>query len=399
MSIWPLLALAMAQTPTTLTLEVVPGLDVDYSDAVLASVALSAGGNGLAGQRVDFFIGNADHDISYSPGSLLGTGSDGHGGPLRIRFVDGAYGVDHLYGLDPDGLAYTLEARFSQTVSGGVTYTASHVSVELRLHREQVVVQLLPEHTATLGDSLEIFATLVDQNGDAEESGSGTSGRVAKNIAGATIFYYCDLNGDGDWGDLDEALGPAPTNGDGVAVLTFDTTPIGGLPRAGLHVDALRAEFAGDDRYKFSAGVGDLRLEPAALAIERTRLSATPTSAIADGYSRVLIEATLIDRFNNALGPDADFHAVAFTTSAGSMLENVLLDPVTGRYTQQLEAPTASTTAKVAVSVDGTAGPGIDVTFTPGECGCRGAGSRSGALPLLAVLALALRRRPRRDPA
>ena len=48
-----------------------------------------------------------------------------------------------------------------ETVSGGVTYSASHVSAELRLHREQVVVQLLPEHTATLGDPLEIFATLV----------------------------------------------------------------------------------------------------------------------------------------------------------------------------------------------------------------------------------------------
>lgn len=397
MSIWFLLALALVQTPTSLTLEVAPGLDVDYSDAVLASVDLSAGGSGLAGQRIDFFLSNTDHDLGFSPGSLLGTGSDGSAGPLRIRFVDGAYGVDHLFAADPDGLVYTLEARFSQTVSGGVTYTASHTSVELRLHREPVVVQLLPEHTATLGDPLEVFATLLDQNGDAEESGSGTSGRVARTIAGATIHFYCDLNGDGDWGDLDEALGTAPTNGDGVAVLSFDTTPYGGLPRAGLHADALRAEFSGDDRYKFSAGVGDLRLEPAALAVDRTRLTATPASAIADGYSQVLIEATLIDRFNNALGPDADFHAVVFTASAGTLLDNVLLDPLTGRYTQQLEAPTASATARVSISVDDTAGPSIEVAFTPGECGCRGATAPAVTLPLLAGLALLAARRRNRQ--
>ncbi|MBN2357838.1 MAG: hypothetical protein JXR83_00195 [Deltaproteobacteria bacterium] len=394
MWIWSPLALALTQTPTALTLTVAPGADVDYSDALLAGVVLTADGAGLAGQRVDFFVSNGEHGISYTPGSLLATGSDGRAGPLRIRFVDGAYGVDHLYAADPDGVAYQLVASYG----GDASHATSHVGVELRLHREPVVVQLLPEHAAALGDLLQIFATLLDENGDAEESGSGTTGRVAKRIAGASIYFYCDLNGDDDWGDPDEELGMATTNGDGVAVLAFDTTPVGGLPRAGLHVGALRAEFAGDDRYKHAAGVGDLRLEAAAVAAERTRLTAAPPGAPADGYSRVALEATLVDRFGNALGPDDEAHAVFFTASAGTLLESVQRDPATGRYRQELEAPVAAATAAVGVSVDGVAGPGIEVAFAAGACGCRGAAPPAGALPAAIALLLAAVRR-RRDPA
>jgi len=378
-----ILGLCAAQTPTQITLDVSPALDVDYSDAVLASVTLSDASGGVADARIDFFIRNDAEAISFSPGSLPATGADGSAGPLRIRFVEGAYGVDQLLAADPDGEPYQLEARFG----GSASHAASQVSVTLLLHRESVALQLLPEYAGRLGDTLDLVATLVDGNGDVEESGQGTSGRVEKPIAGATLTFYIDLNTDGDFVDFDERLGQVVTGGNGVARVDFDTTPLLGLPRAGFHPDALRVEFSGDDRYKVAAGLGDLRLQAAAVETERTLLTATPERAPADGFSQVVIEATLIDVFGNPLGPDGDPHTVRFETDAGKLLDEVALDLASGHYAQALEAPLMASSAKVSVFVDDEPGPEVAVEFYADGCGCR---ARDVTEPCAAALIIPL---------
>ena len=383
--------LCAAQTPTQLALTVAPSLDVDYSDAVLASVTLTeTGGAGVADARIDFFVRYDDEQISFSPGSLPATGADGSAGPLRVRFVEGAYGVDHMVAADPDGAPYVLEARFG----GSATHAASQASVTLRLHREAVALQLLPEYAGRLGDVIDFVATLVDGNGDVDESGQETSGRIEKPIAGATVTFYIDLNTDGDFVDPDEGLGQAVTGGNGVARVELDTTPIMGLPRAGLHPDALRVEFSGDERYKVTAGLGDLRLEAAAVDPARCLLAAMPPETPADGFSRVAMEATLIDVFGNPLGPDDDLHQVRLESSAGKLLAEPTRDATTGRYTQELEAPRAPQEATVTLYVDEVESVTAEVVFLDAGCGC-GAAPRSRAVGLGLLFGLLVLRRGR----
>ncbi|MFH1809178.1 MAG: Ig-like domain-containing protein [Pseudomonadota bacterium] len=384
-----LAALLSSQTPVQLDLQIRPGLEVVYSNAILAEVSLTADGAPVADQRVDFFLRQETLGIACSPGSLPATGVDGRAGPLKVRFVNGACGVDAFAASDPDGVEYLLEARTAATG----TLAAASQAVAVRLHREVVTVQLLPEHSATLGSDLTLVATLVDPSGDVDEGSLETQGRVPRPIEGATLHFYLDLNDDGDFGDADEALGSATTSASGTASLRFDTTPVAGLPRAGRHRDAVRVEFSADERFKFAAGLGDLWLQPASVDAKQTLLETTPHTAVADGHSEILLLATLRDRFGSTLGPDDDPHTVGFVTSAGDLQDSVERNAATGQYSQLLRAPGQAGAATVRVVVDGEEGSQVEVMFTDVGCGCSLSASPRQGWVLVFLYGLVWRRR------
>lgn len=363
-----------------------PALEVRYSDGLLVTVELTGPDGGIAGQSIVFMVQSAAQGISCEAGRWPATDGMGQAGPLKVRFVDGVCTESWVAGDGP-GEPYVVSARFA----GDASMAPATSEVEIALVRENASVRLLPEHGARLGEELLLVATLVDESGDVAVAGDETTGRFPGPVASVPLSFFLDLNGDGDFVDFDEELGAAVTNGDGVASRAFDTTPVDGWPRAGLHHDAVHAQFSGDRRYKFAAATADLRLEPAQIEAGLTLLRATPEAVPADGFSRVLLDLTLRDAFGNPLGPDDEAHLVEFETSAGTLLEVVQREPTSGHYQQELEAPRAPITATITARVEGQPAASIEVVFTGEGCGCRGTGDAG----MLAMVGLGQRRRRR----
>ena len=256
-----------------------------------------------------------------------------------------------------------------------------------------------------------VGAEVVDLDGNAPCDRSALTGGGPLELVGRTLAFFWDLNADGDYSDVQEQLGNAvTTDPDGAATasasVTVDTTPVNGLPRAGIRDGALQVQLPSDHgQYNGSPSLGRLELFAAPPEAGRTTVVSNPPGTSAGGSSELTITATLRDRFDNALGLDADPHDVKFSIKGnprGAEFRNgtAQRDMTTGLYSAALSGASIKGTVTVAVSVDGQPGPTLDVVFTGlfpvGPCACRA--PRAGHLPLPAFIlfvAFALRVRPR----
>lgn len=386
-----------------------------YSQAVSLTARLTeADGAPVAGRRVSFFLRRGDDDATEFLVEDPVTDAAGYA-TARLVLVDGfrnqsfvaaaptaevpgeRYVVRVSFPGDPEATGCDVDAGPAPDAGpadGGVEpLCESEAEVELFVALETSTLVLEPGNEVVLGESIDLIATLTDANGDAPTAGTAVDGNQPKPLAGRTVSFYYDADGNGR-PSAAERLGAAETNANGVAVLEFLADPA--FVRAQNEEAGVHAQFGGDDQYALSGAQQSLVVTPAAPEPANTLLEVTPDELLADGFSLVEVRATLVDPYNNQLGPDDELYDVSFTTDVGTLEGTAERDPLTGDYLQQLKAPRKGGTATVQVHVDGVAGPSKEVRFLDRGCGCQGAGD-SAPLAGLALFTLLVRvARPRR---
>jgi MYXO-CTERM domain-containing protein len=403
--------LAAPATPTAIEMNPVGSGDpwiADYSQGVNLSAKLVDGaGDPIAGERVTFRFERPD-DSSFIIADPV-TAADGVA-TARLTLVDGRHGGETFAGAAPDGTnpgaPYIIRAIFlgvgnpldcdadaGPAPDGGVDADLCPSEGENDLFVTLEVPQLIlqPGNEVALGESIQLVATLDDPNGDAPANGTEIDGDASVAISGATISFFYDLDGNAR-PSLDELLGRADTNGQGVAVFDFVADPT--FVQAANVDDGLHVQFGGNDRYALAGAAESLFVSPGPPDPSRTILAVDPTEAPANGFATIEVSAQLVDAFNNVYGEEADLVDVAFTSTAGDLQDSVERDPIDGTYSQILRAPLEGATAEVQVVVDGAAGSTVNVDFIPQGCQCDTATpGPSGAAFALALYVLLRRRR------
>lgn len=366
------------------------------------SVLVNIGPSG--GADSDFVVINPQGFVTDTTGAAS----------ARITFVDGRYGAASTFPASEGGVAYTITARFLGSGAGQVPsnpdcvplavededgdFCPSSASVDTALFKETAEIAPGAGLEGALGDDITLSAVLEDPNGDAALGGTDVDGAGPLVLTGRTITFFYDVDNDGN-AEGTEIVGTALTNDAGVAslVLTLDPQFI----RAGEYESGVQVEFGGDGRYGVARAAGRVVVRPADVDVERTIIEVAPATLPADGFSKSTITVRLVDLFNNPLDESSEPHDVVIsTTEAGLLLEAVELDPLTGAYTQVLQARRIDGTATIGVTVDGVAAPAtVDITIE-GAGGCRCAASPRGsadvALLALAAALVSLRARSRR---
>lgn len=390
-----------------------------YSQAVpLRARLVDDSGNGVAGRRVSFFLRHGDDDVSEFLVADPVTDAEGYA-DARLTLVNGRHGGQTFVAAAPTqdvaGERYVVRAAFTGDpdaagcdldagpapgdaglVDGGAPapLCASQSEGELFVALETTTLVIEPGNEVILGDSIDLIATLTDANGDAPQAGTDVNGSEPVPLAGRSVSFFYDADGNGR-PSAGERLGSADTNDQGIAVFPFLADP--SFVRAQNEEAGIHAQFGGDEQYQLSGAQQSLVVTPGAADPARTLLEVTPEELLADGFSLVEVRATLVDPYNNLLGPDDDLYNVSFTTDLGTLEGAAERDPLSGQYVQQLKAPRAGGTATVQVTVDGVPGPSKEVRFLERGCSCQGAGD-SAPLSLLALSLLALGARRKRSP-
>ena len=254
-------------------------------------------------------------------------------------------------------------------------------------------ITLEPGNEVALGETITLISVLLDPNGDAPEAGTDVDGDAERPIAGASISFFYDLDGNAR-PSLDELLGRSDTNGDGIATFEFPADPA--FVTAQNIDDGLHVQFGGNDRFALAGASQNIVVTPGLPDPSRTLISATPEVARANGFARIEIKATLVDAFNNTYGEDDQSFIVDFTSDIGVLEDSAERDPIDGTYIQTLRAPLEAGTANIQVIVDGAAGSTTSVEFEAAGCTCES--TRAGGAPVViafAALALLIARRRR----
>lgn len=417
LALWLLLAMPASAGPSILALnpdaEGAPWV-ARYSQAVeLTARLVDEDGAPLAGRRVSLFLHREGEPSAEFLVADPITGADGVASG-RLTLVDGRHGGQRFFGASPTpetpGARYIVRASFPgdegaagcegiPTDAGpadaglsALPACASEAEGDLFVALEIPSLVLAPGNEVRLGETVDLIATLADDNGNAPTAGTGTDGDEPAPLAGRTVAFFYDADGNGR-PSAGERLGTAETNGQGRAVYAFLADPT--FVRAQNVESGLHAQFGGDDQYALAGAQQSLLVTPGEPDAVRTVLEVTPDELLADGFSLVELRATLVDLYNNLLGPDDEPFDVRFTASMGTLEGVAERDPLTGQYVQSLKAPRAGGEARVQVFVEGAPGREATVTFTSPGCGCKGTGD-AGPLALLALLTLAAPTRRRR---
>jgi len=388
--------------------------EMRYSQGLMVSARLvDEDGAPVAGELVTFHLGADDVDTFQFADAFTSAAGVA---VARLTIAKDRHGQDDFAAAagtpEAPGKLYQVTARYTPTfedpgcsgdagvvVDGGVetSYCASEATHEVFVGVETSALTLAPGNELALDEEITLYATLVDENGDAPASGDEVDGNTEKPIAGRTVTFFYDLDGNGS-PSLDERLGTADTASNGVAAFTFSADPA--YVVAGDFATGLHAQFGGDDKYSIAGASARLLVHPGAPDPTRTLLVVDPDTLPSDGLSTATITATLVDAYANPLGVDAPSYDVGFETTQG-VIGDVDYDPVTGRYETTLRSTAGTGTAEVTVLVDGAAGASVSVEFTPYGCDCD-ASSRSStsgtlvlALLLLSMRTLTSRRRQR----
>jgi MYXO-CTERM domain-containing protein len=407
--------------------------EADYSQAVLVTVKLTrADGSGVVGERVNLKLQRGDDadteflfddPVTAADGSAVGrlTLVNGrHGGQTFVaaapttdvageRYVITAtfLGDSNALGCDTLDAGPAADAGADAGADGGVaddTLCDAEATGELFVALEDTKLAIEPGNEVQLGETLRVLATLVDDNGDAEEAGTDLDGPAPVPLSGKRVSFFYDVSGNGR-PELNERIQCAntmdtgsETNAQGIAACDFFADP--SFVDTVNVADGLHAQFAGDEQYALSGAAQSIIVAPGPPDPARSLIEATPESLPADGFSLVEIRATLVDAANNLLGVDDPAYGVSFTTDLGTLEGDAERDPVTGQYLQTLKTAPRPGTATVQIVVDGAPGADVRVTFEDrGGCTCDSASPTPtfGALGLLLLFGLALgARRERR---
>jgi len=375
--------------PTTVAIEPAGGPGgahvLRYSQGVLVRAGLIDDEGPVAGERVSFTL---THDASGESFVVDDPLTDALGvATLRLTFVDGRYGGQAFVADDPTadqpGEPYTITARFlgdldaddpacapgdGGVVDAGALRCSSETTGAIFLQRENVALAVQPGNVVPLGGEITIAATLVDENGDAPLAGTDVDGSDELPVDGVSIAFFFDLDGN-ERPEAGEILGTATTDASGVARLDFVADPA--LYPSGDFAQGLHAQFGGDERYAIAGATGRITVEGGAPVPANTVIEAEPEEAPADGDSRIVLTAILVDEGQNPLGPEAPPVSVHFTSTLGTVLEEeALYDVLTGQYTQEVRAPEQGGAATVTVVVDGVDGATRTITWTDTGCAC-----------------------------
>ncbi|WP_416443287.1 invasin domain 3-containing protein [Leucobacter sp. HNU] len=148
------------------------------------------------------------------------------------------------------------------------------------------------------------------------------------------------------------SLSNVTDNGDGTYSATLTSSTASGTATVSFSVDGTQSSRTAD--VEFTAG---------AVSADDSQITVGDSTLTADGTSTTAVTVTLVDAHGNPLQSGGS--TVTMSTTAGS-LSNVT-DNGDGTYTAILTAPTASGTATISFSVDGTEGSSTaEVRFTAG---------------------------------
>lgn len=343
-----------------------------YSEGILVTAALQSDVGPVSGERVAFLV---EQEGDPATRFLLADPiTDGNGlATARLTFVDGRYGgqtfVAQGAGDIETGKRYRITARYAGRGAASPEACAnpddavlcgSEGTIAAFLGLEFPTVSLDPGLEVRLGESVTLRATLLDPDGIAAEAGSATDGDAPAPVVGASVGFFYDVDGNGS-PSLNERIGIATTNDDGVASLSFTADPQ--FVNAGIFENGIHAQYGGDTRYTLAGDAGRFTIFTAPPVAASTLLSATPETIPADGSSVVALSAILVDAFGNQLDVNADPVLVRFETDLGTLLDRAEQDPLSGFYVQELRAPVQTGTATVRVFIDGDEGPSIQVNF------------------------------------
>jgi hypothetical protein len=332
----------------------------------------------------------------------------------RVTFVDGRYAADSAFPASTDGVAYAITARFLGSGAGQVPTNPDCVAdapadadgdlcpsssaIETALFSETAEIAPGAGLEGALGDEITLSAELEDPNGDAPLGGepSQIDGVGALKLVGRTVTFFYDVDNDGN-AEAAEVVGTSVTNEAGVAALLFRLDP--DFIRAGEYEAGVHVEFGGDDRYGVARAAARVIVRPADVDVARTVIEVDPAELPADGFSKSTVTVRLVDVFNNPLNETNLSHDVVVTTDLGLLIDSVEQDPLSGAYTQLLQAQRKAGTATIGVTVDGVAAPATALIQITGAGACRctsSGGADAGALAFLVALVtlwLRLRRR------
>lgn len=410
---WLLLASvnALAQTSTQM---MVADTTASYSDAVDITATLQdASGTPVADAAVVFYMQDAGNTFNIDLGQVI-TGPGGQA-TVRVPLVNGCAllaGNTLAAGSTAIPADYTVEASFGGDTISGIPYVGSTGAGTLHLVRETADVRIVLGTSGTVGETLTVGAQVVDVNGDAPCDRSALTGPGPVTVAGRTLAFFWDVTLDGDYSDPRENLGTAMTTRpspelEATATVDVDLVPVNNQPRAGTWDNQLQVQLPSTDTlYLPATARGRLVLFPAPVDAMRTTMVADPETARAGSAAPITVTITLRDRFDNALGVDADLHTVALSfegNSHGAALETgqAQQDPTNGTYKQVVRGATTKGTVTVQVSVDGQAGGTLDMTFTGlfpfGPCMCATVpGHKPIALLFAALCLVGVHKRRRR---
>ena len=412
-----LCAAPVAAAPTALLLhpsEIGVPYEVEYSQAVSVQVLLgTTAGVPIVGERVNLKLRRGDDtDTEFLFADPV---TDAMGVATgRLTLVNGRYGGQTFVAADQTvdlaGERYVITASFlgdggalgcdagdagpAADAGADATLCDAETSLELFLQPEVATLVIAPGNEVQLGETLRLFATLTDENGDAPEAGTAVDGDTSRPLAGRTMSFFYDLDGNGSPA-LNERLRcenteafETTTNGQGVAACDFFTDP---SFVDTINVDnGIHAQFGGDDQYTVAGASQALIVSPGVPEATRTILSVTPEVVPADGFSLVTIDATLVDAVNNVLTVDDPGYDVTFLTDMGTLEDVAERDPITGHYLQELKAPREGGRATIQVVIEGVPGADVRVEFEQRGCSCDSATPRPAAYGLITALLLAM---------
>lgn len=396
-----LCASALRAAPTAVQVRPeAPGVawEARYSQAVLLSAQLlDAEGAPIVGRRVAFFAGRADEPESEFFVDDPFTDTEGVA-RARLALVDGRHGVARFAAeaasAERAGLPYRVRARFagdldargcSDEEPGAAPVTdagpgapgidghcASEGEGALYVTLENPTLTLQPGIEARLGESTPLVATLRDDNGNAPAGGLALDGAEATPLAGRRVAFFYDADGNGR-PSAAERLGEAETNAEGMARFDFLADPT--YVRAQEVAAGVHAQFGGDDQFALAGAAQALTVWPGAPVAARALLALSATEVPADGYSRIEVRVTLVDGYNNLLGPDEEAHEVRLSAERdGNVLSSwsgdLLFDPLSGEYQRSLVAPLEAGDVTLQLWVEEEAGPSARVRVLPRGCAC-----------------------------
>ena len=381
---------AQAAEPTVLRFLPAGPVSVDYSQAVNLVLAFedaqgvpldgaTACGAGVCRVEVEATRADGAGDVIQITAPDVAIDSAGRA-QVRFTVVDGRYN-DAAFAAAAAGLPYVVSARFrgapldappsqkecaSPTPDGRLC--AATASATVNVFPEVPALAFAGDIVMRVGDTVTLAATLSDETGDADPSGTDIDGSSARVLAGMPVSFFYDIDDDGGPSG-NEWLGEATTNDFGVAAFQFTADPE--FATAGIYDAGIHAEFPGDERYGFARTSVKLTLHASDLDPARTIIEVDPEQIEGDGVSEATIRVRLVDVFGNLLGADADDHDVELTTDLGLLRDAVKRDVLDGTYAQQLRAQRRGGTATIQVNVDGVAGPTATLRIiAPPGCGC-----------------------------
>lgn len=413
---WGLCAPAALAAPTALVLNpenVGDPYVAEFSQGVtVRALLVTTAGDPVVGERVNLKLrlgDDADTEFLFADpvtdAQGVATG--------RLTLVNGRYGGETFPARAPEGDVpgerYVITATFlgdggalgcdgldagppAGDAGADGTLCDAETTAELFVQPEVSTLVLAPGNEVQLGETLRLFATLTDENGNAPEAGTATDGDTPVPLSGRSVSFFYDVDGNGSPA-LNERIQcentgetTATTNGQGIAACDFLADP--------SYVDTINvengimAQFGGDDFYSVAGASQSLTVSPGPPEASRTILSVDPELVPADGFSIVTVDASLVDAANNVLTIDDPIYDVSFETSIGTLEGPAERDVISGHYLQQIQATREAGRATVQVIVEGVPGAEIRVEFTEAGCSCDETGGAGRVATLLSSLAL-----------